>query len=67
MPVEAPRPDLSYRGRITLNSGIGGVDIDMANGMSVGTFAALCQNPQVFLNNETNFDRIKVHNQQCLR
>jgi hypothetical protein len=53
--IEAPRPDLSYRGGITLNSG-----------MSYGTFAAFCQNPQVFLSNETNFDRIKVQNQSSV-
>lgn len=56
--VEAPRMDLIYRGRATLQQGRGFVCIDkecnMTGGMTTGTFQCLVKNAQVFVcNNES--------------
>lgn len=65
--VEAPRYDLIYRGRAQLVNGKVTVSIDLASGLTRGTFKALTQNVQVssLQNNET-FDRVigSVHGGQ---
>ena len=60
--VEAPRADLIYRGTVSLLNGQACVDINhdcnSTGGMASGTFAALCRNPQFFLQNTTSFNRV---------
>jgi hypothetical protein len=59
--VESPRFDLIYRGRVQLVGGSVTVDIDEASGMTPGTFAALCKNPQFSQPyNETGWDKVRV-------
>jgi hypothetical protein len=57
--TEAPRADLIYRGTLQLQSGMGSASIDLASNMTIGTFDVLTKNPQVFLQNNESFDRIK--------
>ncbi|MGB7923458.1 MAG: hypothetical protein WCF57_09455 [Pyrinomonadaceae bacterium] len=61
--VEAPRFDCIYRGRLSF-AGLDGsektVNLDTACGFSAGTFDNLIQNPQVFLQNLTNFVAVRV-------
>jgi uncharacterized protein YfkK (UPF0435 family) len=63
--VEGPRCDLMYRGVANLTGGAAEINIDLAStsssdcAMTEGTFAALCANPQVFLQNEDGYARIK--------
>jgi hypothetical protein len=57
--TEAPRADLIYRGTLQLQSGAGSASIDSASNMTIGTFNALTKNPQLFLQNNESFDRIK--------
>ena len=57
--VEAPRYDLIYRGTATLSSGTASVDIDTTSSMSSGTFAALTQNPEVWVQNKTGWTALK--------
>jgi len=52
--IEGPKADLIYRGRVTLANGKATVDIDKSAGMTSGTFVALAENPQVWLQNESN-------------
>ena len=64
--IEGPRYDLIYRNRKQLVNGIAEVDIEKestSNGatMTAGTFDALATNPQVFLQNNDSFDRVKGH------
>jgi hypothetical protein len=60
MAVEGPRPDLIYRGQVALSKkGTAQVNIDTAVGMSAGTFVALTRDPQVFLQNNQSFNRVK--------
>jgi hypothetical protein len=62
--IEGPRCDLIYRGIAKLINGMVLIDIDsqctaeVECGMTTGTFAALCTNPQVFTNNADNFDAV---------
>ena len=56
--VEAPRFDLIYRGQVTLKKGKAVVSIDAASKMSEGTFDALTQNPQVFLQCNQAFEML---------
>ena len=61
--IEGPRCDLIYRGKKRLSSGIAVVDLEKestGNGatMAPGTFAALCTNPQTYLQNNESFDRV---------
>ena len=60
--VESPRFDLMYRGLVQLTNGRAVVDIDSecnsTGGMTHGTFASICQNPQLFLQNTTSFNRV---------
>jgi hypothetical protein len=57
--TEAPRADLIYRGTLQLQSGEGSASIDSASNMTIGTFDTLTKNPQLFLQNNESFDRIK--------
>jgi hypothetical protein len=57
--TESPRADLIYRGTIQLQNGEGNVSIDSASNMTIGTFDALTKNPQLFLQNNETFDRVK--------
>ena len=60
--IEGSRSDLIYRGTASLTDGIAKVDINSncntTGGMTTGTFAALCKNPQVFLQNTNSFNRV---------
>lgn len=59
--VEAPRYDLIYRGTIKLKKGVAIVDVDLASGMTPGTFAALVQNVQFQQPyNETGWRPVRV-------
>jgi len=62
--IEGPRYDLLYRNRKQLVNGSVEVDLEKestSNGatMTEGTFDALATNPQVFLQNNDTFDRVK--------
>jgi hypothetical protein len=63
--VEGPRCDLIYRGKTTLVNGTASVDINKECthspecAMDDGTFEALCANPQIFLQNNQSFDRVR--------
>ena len=56
--VYAPKCELIYRGTAKLVNGIAFVDLNTECKLSQGTFEALCKNPQIFLQNTTNFDRV---------
>jgi len=59
--IEGPRVDLVYRGQVQLVNGSATVNMDTdstKNPMNQGTFAALCTNPQHFLQNNDSFDRV---------
>ncbi len=62
--VEAPRADLIYRGVVSLSNGTALVEIDKEcveseeSEMSTGTFTALTQNAQLFLQNNDSFSRL---------
>ena len=56
--IESPRADLIYRGVIGLTNGSGSVSIDSASTMMNGTYVALTKNQQLFLQNESGFDRV---------
>ena len=62
--IEGPRCDLVYRGTTTLVLGVGTVDInkectyDPIGSMDAVTFEVLCTNPQVFLQNNSGFDKL---------
>jgi hypothetical protein len=57
--TESPRADLIYRGTLQLQNGAGSASIDFASRMTTGTFHAFTKNPQLFLQNNESFDRIK--------
>ena len=57
--TEAPRADLIYRGIMKLSNGIGSASIDSSSNMTIGTFDLLTKNPQLFLQNNESFDRVK--------
>ena len=57
--TEAPRADLIYRGIMKLSNGIGSASIDSSSNMTIGTFDVLTKNPQLFLQNNESFDRVK--------
>jgi hypothetical protein len=56
--IESPRADLIYRGVIQLMNGVGTISIDSASNMMDGTYVALTKNQQLFLQNESGFDRV---------
>ena len=63
--IEGPRCDLVYRGTVALANGKAQVAIDTASvanadcAMTVGTFEALVANPDVYLQNQTGFARVR--------
>ena len=64
--IEAPRPDLIYRGSVQLINGKACVDIDLASKMVDTTFSKLVKNIQVYLTNRSNWDLIKVEDYDAL-
>jgi hypothetical protein len=56
--VYAPKCELIYRGSSNLVNGVAFIDLNTECKISQGTFEVLCKNPQVFLQNSTNFDRV---------
>jgi hypothetical protein len=57
--IEGPRADLIYRGTVVLVDGSATVDLDVAAGMTVGTWVLLCRDEQVFTTNETSYNHIR--------
>ncbi len=57
--VESPQADLTYRGKATLVDGTVQVDLDSEFGMTSGTFAALNDDVQVFVQNDTGWDAVR--------
>jgi hypothetical protein len=57
--LESPRADLIYRGLCELNEGFASCSIDSASRMEEGTFYSFTKNPQLFLQNDSGFDRLK--------
>ena len=57
--IEGPKYDLLYRGRATLRYGKATVDINIASNMSAGTFEALTQDPEVWVQNITGWTAVK--------
>ena len=57
--IEGPQADLIYRGKATLSSGTASVNIDTTNGMTDGTFVALCRDITCYTNNETGWTPVK--------
>jgi hypothetical protein len=57
--IEGPQADLIYRGKLNLINGEGSCNIDVSSRLTNGTFNALTRNPQLFLQNNDSFDRIK--------
>jgi hypothetical protein len=64
--LEAPRPDLIYRGKIQLVDGKADVDIDLSSRMVDTTFSKLTKNIQVYLTNRNNWDLVKVQDYETL-
>jgi hypothetical protein len=62
--IEGPRFDLIYRGKKQLINGTITIDIDLEStetsdcAMTPGTFVALTMNTQVFVTNNSSFDRV---------
>lgn len=57
--IEGPRADLIYRGTVALSSGTATVNIDEVVGLTAGTWAALCREPQLFLQNNEDWTQVK--------
>lgn len=57
--VESPQADLTYRGKATLVDGTVQVNLDSEFGMTAGTFAALNDDVQVFVQNDTGWDAVR--------
>jgi len=57
--IEGPKYDLLYRGRATLVNGVATVDINIASNMSSGTFEALTQDPEVWVQNITGWASVR--------
>lgn len=58
--VEGPRPDLIYRDKVALVGGTATVDIDVAVGMTPGTWQHLCRDPQVFVVNNQGWTPVRA-------
>ena len=58
--VEGPRPDLIYRDKVALVDGTATVDIDVAVGMTPGTWQLLCRDPQVFVVNNQGWSPVRA-------
>ena len=57
--IEGPQADLMYRGSIDLQGGAATIDLDEAARMTSGTWAVLCRNPQVWVQNETGWTQVR--------
>ncbi len=57
--VEGPQADLIYRGRVDLVDGSATVNIDIASGMTNGTFEVLCRDIQSFTTNESGWTAVR--------
>ena len=57
--IEGPRADLIYRGEATLIGGRSVIDLDEVIGMTSGTWALLCRDPQVWVQNDTGWDGVR--------
>jgi hypothetical protein len=57
--IEAPRAELIYRGKVTLENGVANVNIDLESNMTDGTFITLNENVQCFTSNETNWENVR--------
>ena len=57
--IEGPQADLMYRGSIDLEEGAAIIDLDEAARMTSGTWAVLCRNPQVWVQNETGWTQVR--------
>ena len=57
--IEGPAADLIYRGTAQLENGSASIGIDSTSRMTDGTFHALTKKPQLFLQNNQTFDRVK--------
>ena len=57
--IEGPQADLMYRGSIDLEEGAAIIDLDEAARMTSGTWAVLCRNPQVWVQNETGRTQVR--------
>ena len=57
--IEGPQADLMYRGSIDLEEGAAIIDLDEAARMTSGTWAVLCRNPQVWVQNETGGTQVR--------
>jgi len=57
--IEGPNYDLIYRGKVNLVGGTATVNIDTVSNMTAGTFVALTQNPDYYLQNNTSWDAVK--------
>lgn len=59
--IEGPQISNMYRGKVTLKNGSAIVNIDVSSGMTPGTFSSFNRDWQVFLQNETGWDAVKMH------
>jgi hypothetical protein len=57
--IEGPKCDLIYRGTTTLTNGVADINIDSVSNMTEGTFVALTQDPQLFLQNTNGWEPLK--------
>ena len=57
--VEGPQADLIYRGRVNLIDVSATVNIDIASGMTDGTFEVLCRDIQSFTTNESGWTAVR--------
>ena len=57
--IEGPQADLVYRGSVDLQGGAATIDLDEAARMTSGTWAVLCRNPQVWVQNETGWTQVR--------
>jgi hypothetical protein len=57
--IEGPQADLIYRGKINLTNGKASVNIDLASGMTEGTFEVLCREVQCFTSNESGWNHVR--------
>lgn len=69
--IEGPRADLIYRGKTHVVNGVAIVDLNKectgnGLGMTDGTFEALCRDPQVFLQNNQSWDRVRGYVNGCM-
>jgi hypothetical protein len=57
--IEGPQADLIYRGKVNLINGQANINIDLASGMTEGTFEALCREVQCFTTNESGWNHVR--------